>query len=75
MNQPEHDHLEPTTNADHTDGESSNQAIQINDNTIADPGHPDTGKSERLHGRTDFPMNKDQGLQINDNSVGDKKEP
>ena len=72
---PDHDHSESTVASDHTETEeSAEQAIQINENTIADPKPPEPMQAEELHGRTDFPINPDQGMQINDNSVGHKKD-
>ena len=76
MKHPQHDHSEPGANPDHVDNDEgpTGQGLQINENTIDDPGQKKPKEAEHLHGRSDFAMNRDQGMQINDNSIGDKKD-
>lgn len=67
---------DPTTDSatasEHDD--DSGQALQINENTIDDPGTDGEVRTqnEDQHGRRDVPES-DQALQINDNTIDDKK--
>lgn len=62
--------------AESTNEETQNdtdQAIQINDNTIADPNPPEADPGDdHLHSRQDVDKN-DQAMQINDNTIADEK--
>jgi len=60
-------------NANEKTTKDADQAIQINDNTIADPNPPEAVPGDdHLHSRKDVD-NQDQAMQINDNTIADEK--
>jgi len=63
------DNTAENTNEETT--KDSDQAIQINDNTIADPNPPEAEPGDdHLHSREDVDK-QDQAIQINNNTIAD----